>query len=162
MIKRYILTALLLSNLLIFSGCYLGLSSGGYARPEPAPVVYEEPAPPPWAPAHGYRAKYSYRYYPAHSVYYDTGRSLYFYYRDGSWTASVSIPSSIRIDVNSGFVSLAMDTDRPYVYHSDVQKKYPPGQMKKDKKEKGNNGKKDKHKDKYGYRERDRYENSYH
>ena len=28
--------------------------------------------PPPHAPAHGYRAKYTYRYYPSCSVYYDT------------------------------------------------------------------------------------------
>ncbi|MGD9382490.1 MAG: hypothetical protein PVH55_00415, partial [Desulfobacterales bacterium] len=35
--------------------------------------------PPPHAPAHGYRAKYKYRYYPACSVYYDDYRKLYFY-----------------------------------------------------------------------------------
>ena len=37
-----------------------------------------------------------------------------------------------------------MDTDKPYKFHSDVIKKYPPGQMKKKKKGKG----KKKHKDK--------------
>jgi hypothetical protein len=33
---------------------------------------------PPHAPAHGYRAKHQYRYYPSYSVYYDHGRKIYF------------------------------------------------------------------------------------
>ena len=85
--------------------------------------------PPPWAPAHGYRAKYKYRYYPSSHVYYDTGRGLYFYYSDGDWRVSVSLPSIIRIDVND-FVALEMDSDKPFKYHSEVGKKYPPGQVK--------------------------------
>ncbi len=86
--------------------------------------------PPPWAPAHGYRAKHRYRYYPSSHVYYDTGRGLYFYYSNGDWRMSVSLPSRIRIDVND-FVALEMNSDKPYRYHSEVKKKYPPGQAKK-------------------------------
>jgi hypothetical protein len=63
-------------------------------------------------------------------VYYDTGRSVYFYYAGGKWTASVSLPSSIRIDVNE-YVTLEMDTHEPYRYHPDVVKRYPPGLQKK-------------------------------
>jgi hypothetical protein len=117
----------------------LGCHSVGVVYQEPAyrsepppPPPAPESGPPPWAPAHGYRAKHQYRYYPESHVYYDTGRSVYFYYEGGRWGASVSLPSSIRIDVNE-YVSLAMDTDEPYRYDSAVVKKYPPGQQKKSK-----------------------------
>ena len=36
------------------------------------------------------------------------------------------------------FVALEMDADKPYKYHSEVQKKYPPGKMKKTNKKKTN------------------------
>ena len=95
-----------------------------------APPPSRAPGPPPWAPAHGYRAKHQYRYYPSSHVYYDTGRSLYFYYSGGKWEASVSLPSLIRIDVND-YVTLEMGTSEPYRYHTDVVKQYPPGLQKK-------------------------------
>ncbi|MEJ2724889.1 MAG: hypothetical protein P8175_09635 [Deltaproteobacteria bacterium] len=87
------------------------------------------------APAHGYRAKYRY-YYPSSYLYYDTGRSLYFYYDGGNWQASVSLPTWIHIDINDR-VSLEMGTDRPYEYHREVMKKYPPGHQKQKGKGKG-------------------------
>ena len=119
-------------------GCSVGVvyDDPTYRSEPPPPPPPREPGPPPWAPAHGYRAKHQYRYYPEARVYYDTGRSLYFYYEGGRWGASVSLPSSIRINV-SDYVSLEMDTDEPYRYDSDVVKKYPPGQQKKKSKGKG-------------------------
>jgi hypothetical protein len=104
-------------------------------RHEPPPPP-REAGPPPWAPAHGYRAKHHYRYYPESYVYYDTGRSVYFYSEGGRWGASVSLPSSIHIDVEE-YVSIEMDTDQPYRYHSEVVKKHPPGHHKKKWKGKG-------------------------
>jgi hypothetical protein len=92
--------------------------------------------PPPWAPAHGYRAKHKYRYYPDARVYYDTGRKVYFYWRDGKWRVSVSLPASIRLSVGD-YVTLEMDSERPYHYHDEVVKRYPPGQLKKKHKKKG-------------------------
>ena len=94
------------------------------------PASPPEPGPPPWAPAHGYRAKHHYYYYPASYVYFDTGRRLYFYYSDNQWQVSVSLHGAIHIDVGD-YVALDMDTDRPYTYHSDVVRRYPPGQAKK-------------------------------
>jgi hypothetical protein len=44
----------------------------------------------------------------------------------------------IRIDIND-YVTLEMDTDRPYEYHNEVVKRYPPGQMKKGETKKGKN-----------------------
>lgn len=111
----------------------------GYKRePPPPPSPPREQGPPPWAPAHGYRAKYQYRYYPESQVYYDSGRGVYFYYEDGRWRVSVSLPSSIHIEVND-YISLDMDTDEPYKYHADVVERYPPGKQKKKSKGKGKN-----------------------
>ena len=81
-------------------------------RQEPPPPE-RGGGPPPWAPAHGYRAKHHYRYYPPSQVYYDPGREAYFYYEGGRWQVSVSLPSSIHIDIND-YVRLDMDADEPF------------------------------------------------
>ena len=96
----------------------------------PAYSKKTKPGPPPWAPAHGRRAKHRYRYYRSDGIYYDSGRSIYFFYRDGRWRISVSLPTGVIINVND-YITLEMDDDKPYKYHSEVKKKYPPGQKKK-------------------------------
>ena len=45
------------------------------------------------------------------------------------------MPNRIRIEVGNS-VNIELDTDKPYIYHSEHVKKYPPGQMKKKKKKK--------------------------
>lgn len=131
MIKRYFFMLPLLAVVLMCSGCLTrAVIGGGNAYPPQAYPEVKKKAPPPWAPAHGHRAKYVYRYYPSSSIYFDTGRGLYFYLRGGAWTASASLPGGITISVND-FVTLEMDNDRPYAYHSDVKKRYPPGKLKK-------------------------------
>ncbi|MDH4267220.1 MAG: hypothetical protein OEW45_16440 [Deltaproteobacteria bacterium] len=116
-------------------GCTLSI--GEHPSPIYAPLPLES-GPPPWAPAHGHRAKHQYYYYPESHVYFDVGRSLYFYSHGAGWQASVSLPSGIRVSAGE-YVSLDMDNDRPYIYHADVEKRYPPGQLKK--KGKGKNKK---------------------
>ena len=86
--------------------------------------------PPPHAPAHGYRAKYTYRYYPSSCIYFDACRKVYFYLEGNNWTASVSLPSDVQLQLG-GYVTLEMDTDRPYTQFKEHQRKYPPGQLKK-------------------------------
>jgi hypothetical protein len=114
----------------VFIGCPgTGIYIGNTPAPGPSPV-YEDQGPPPWAPAHGNRAKHAYRYYPAERVYFEEKGGAYFYYKDGKWQMSVSLPVSIRVNVNNS-VTLEMDTDRPYEYDNDVVKRYPPGQEKK-------------------------------
>jgi hypothetical protein len=144
MVQRYGRFGLLLIVLICFPwifGCYDSRVIVGeppiYSQGPPPGPPHKEPGPPPWAPAHGHRAKYQYRYYPASAVYFDTGRKLYFYWGAGYWQASISLPTGLHIDGNN-YVSLEMDTKEPYEYHSEVVKKYPPGQMKKKFKAKGN------------------------
>jgi hypothetical protein len=98
--------------------------------------------PPVHAPAHGYRAKHHYRYYPSCSVYYDSGRKLYFYMKGDHWEIGSSLPGSMRASLGD-YVSLELDTGKPYTYHADHVKKYPPGKKKK-------KNKKDKKKSKWG------------
>ncbi len=98
------------------------------------PPVYKpvpkEPGPPPWAPAHGRRAKYRYYYYPDSYVYFDIERRIYFYLSGSGWQASVSLPTGLYINVNS-YVVLEMDVSEPYHFHTEVVKRYPPGHLKK-------------------------------
>ncbi len=89
-----------------------------------------EKGPPPWAPAHGYRAKYQYRYYPSSCVYSDVGRGLYFYMRGDQWEVSATLPVGIHLQ-EKGYVTLYMDTEKPYEFQTEVIKRYPPGQQKK-------------------------------
>jgi hypothetical protein len=91
--------------------------------------------PPPWAPAHGYRAKYRYRYYPSFQVYFDLDRKLYFYLKGERWLVSARLPSGIHIEV-ANYVNVELDTDKPNEYFSEHRKRYPPGQAKKNKKHK--------------------------
>ncbi len=48
---------------------------------------------------------------------------------------SISLPSSIHVRLGD-YVSVELDTDKPYTYHSDHVKRYPPGQKKKKNKKK--------------------------
>jgi hypothetical protein len=91
--------------------------------------------PPAHAPAHGYRAKHKYRYYPSQKVYHDTDRGLYFYLKGESWEIGVSLPSHIRADLGES-VTIELATDKPYVHNADHVKKYPPGKSKKKHKKK--------------------------
>jgi hypothetical protein len=70
--------------------------------------------PPAHAPAHGYRAKYNYHYYPKANVYYDTDRKLYFYMQGDNWRASVSLPLDLKLELGN-YLSVEMDCDKPYL-----------------------------------------------
>lgn len=125
---RYLSVFLIIGWLLLAAqGCWthvsLGTGEGGL-------TTHPGGGPPPWAPAHGYRAKYQYRYYPDAAVYLDVGRGLYFYVENGRWTAGATLPRNVSIDAGR-YVILEMDVDKPYIHHKEVQKKYPPGQQKK-------------------------------
>ena len=81
--------------------------------------------PPPWAPAHGRRAKHMYRYYPRSKVYYDKGRGLWFWMAGATWRSGHALPDSIRLDAG-GMVRLGMDVGNPSSFHLDVIRYFPP------------------------------------
>ncbi len=127
-ILHYAGAMLLAAGLLVMNGCGGGrvaVGAGpGYQEPGRGPGPKE--GPPPWAPAHGYRGKHQYHYYPSAQVYFDIGRRIYFYYQSGRWEASAQLPAAIKARLG-GSVGLEMDTDRPYEFHKEVLRRHPPG-----------------------------------
>lgn len=79
--------------------------------------------PPPWAPAHGYRAKHQYLYYPSRRIYYEPARSLWFWLDAGNWRVGASLPDRLSRYATRG-VSIELDTDRPYERQSWVDEHY--------------------------------------
>ena len=87
-------------------------------------------SPPEHAKAHGYRAKHTYRYYPSANAYYDVERKSYFYLEGNNWRAGVSIPDNLNVRLGN-YVTIGMDSDKPYAQFHSHKEKYPPGQLKK-------------------------------
>jgi hypothetical protein len=77
------------------------------------------------ASAHGYRAKHQYRYYPIQKVYHDTDRGLYFYQKGDNWEVDESLPSRLKTSLGE-FVTITLDSDKPYAHNSDHIEKYQP------------------------------------
>jgi hypothetical protein len=122
------ITACLAFFLTAFSGAPDDIVISADETRKDGPVIGKG-GPPPWAPAHGNRAKYRYCYYPAGCVYQDVGRGVYFYRESGQWKVSVKLPAAISVDFGDSVV-LEMDTSEPYRYHQDVIEYYPPGKTK--------------------------------
>ncbi|OWP74825.1 hypothetical protein [Flavobacterium oreochromis] len=75
--------------------------------------------PPDWAPAHGYRAKTRYVYFPDHNFYYDLQAQNYIYLKGNNWEIKASLPSPF-ININLGQssqVELDFYGERPYFYN---------------------------------------------
>jgi hypothetical protein len=137
--RKWLMTALVICAVTIFMhGCK---TMGGTVHSGPNEQTgYRHPpaaknGPPAHAPAHGYRAKHRYRYYPSCSVYFDMGREVYFYLEGDNWRVSVELPGYLRVRLG-GSVVVEMDTDKPYLKHKYHKQKYPPGQQKKKKSKK--------------------------
>lgn len=95
--------------------------------------------PPPWAPAHGYRAKTKHIYFPDQNFYYDVEKRVYLHLENGKWSVSVTVPS-IFANINLGTarkVELEISGHTPYQYNEEHIVKY-----KKPKKQKKENKKK--------------------
>ncbi len=111
----------------------VGVEWGGGGHPREAGPAYKG-GPPPHAPAHGYRAKHCYRYYPAKDVYYDTGRRIYFYIEGELWKSGASLPYHLQAGLGV-YETVELDDDTPYAYHAGKKgapaRKVPPGQAKK-------------------------------
>ena len=119
-----------------FSACRTTRGEIGYSRGQgtdsghPHDIKKQKKnGPPPHAPAHGYRAKYKYRYYPVSSVYYDMNRSLYFYLEGPYWQISASLPHAIQVGLGDHVV-LEMEADKPYIHYDEHKHKYPPYKFK--------------------------------
>lgn len=72
----------------------------------------------------GNRQRYSYRYYPSCSVYYDIDRSLYYYLEGDDWKISASLPSNLERKLGD-YVKIEMENDKPYTDHKKHVEKFP-------------------------------------
>ena len=109
----------------VFAGGNISIQMGKGSESEQPKYAKNDKngGPPSHAPAHGYRAKHQYRYYPSSSVYYDTGRRLYFYLKGDNWEVGASLPSNFRLELGD-CVSIELDTDKPYLHHAEHVNKY--------------------------------------
>ena len=139
---RLVLKLLLTLTLVVFfnssaiAGGSFTFKWGKNTEPEQRQVKHSKKkgGPPAHAPAHGYRAKRQYRYYPDQKVYHDAEKGLYFYLKGDNWEVGASLPSNLKAGLGES-VTLELDTDKPYVHNAEHVKKYPS----KNSKEKKNN-----------------------
>jgi len=89
----------------------------------------KEVGPPPWAPAHGYRAKTRYVYFTEHNFYYDNSKGVYIYLVGRNWEVSASIPRLFKgIDFNAAVkIDLDLEANDPQRYNEDHRRKYSKG-----------------------------------
>ena len=127
----------MLSAFTVLAGGAISVQWGDNAKPQSNSGFYAQKkgGPPPHAPAHGYRAKYQYRYYPNCNVYHDASRGLYFYIKGDGWAVGASLPQDLQSNLGAS-VSLEIDTDKPYELNAEHLKQYP-----KEKYKPGKNGK---------------------
>lgn len=128
-IKLFSIIACLSAVALVLLGAAPTVAAGldiriGAGGSDPAPSG----GPPAHAPAHGVRAK-KYLYYPSANVYFEPVQGMYFYLSGGEWTAGVSLPDGLKVQLGD-FVSLELGTDRPYELNAEHLVKYKPGKAK--------------------------------
>lgn len=87
-----------------------------------APTAYADP--PPWAPAHGQRAKHHYVYYPSAEVYYAPATRMWFWLGGNGWQAGVSLPVALQGYARTGGINIDLDVDRPYLRNDYVVRRY--------------------------------------
>jgi hypothetical protein len=86
--------------------------------------------PPPWAAAHGQRAKevevreYRYVYYPTQQVYFAPETRSWFWLNGSAWQGGLNLPAQRHVNAASGGVSVLLNTPRPYVEHVYVEEHY--------------------------------------
>ena len=82
--------------------------------------------PPPWAPAHGYRAKTSHVYFPDHNFYFDVQKDQYIYLSGANWEVSVKLPSLYAgIDLKlSTKVELELGSESPQKHNAEHRVQY--------------------------------------
>lgn len=140
-----IAAALLLGTLVTApqAGTSISIQIGDEPK-QAAPKETVKHGPPDHAPAHGYRAKHQYRYYPNSEIYFDTARGMYFYLANGAWKIAATLPLSLSKTLG-GHIAIELDSDKPYTDHERHKKQYPPGHGhphdKHEKRDKGGKGK---------------------
>ncbi|WP_276131712.1 hypothetical protein [Polluticoccus soli] len=84
--------------------------------------------PPPWAPAHGYRAK-QHVYFPDYRFFYDPYRGGYSYWQNNGWVFSPTVPGFLGgVDLGKARIQLLGDVPlatHPELYYNRYSQMYP-------------------------------------
>ncbi len=123
MVKRFAVIAVVCSVFVFLSGCYSEYGNRGQVV-QGKVFLHEKQILPSGSTANSNLAENIYRYYPSKNIYYDIKTGLYFYLKDDRWVSSSSIPAVLSANIGS-FITIEMDSDKPYLYHDEVQRKYP-------------------------------------
>ena len=137
--KTIIFSISILASLFLVS-CETVRVGGGTSSPPPGPSegppVVKKGGPPDHAPAHGFRRKFQYYYYPSSKVYYSVERKVYFWIEGDGWKFGATLPAGFTISGDSK-VSVSIDDETPYAHYDANYKSTHPGKGKakgKDKK----------------------------
>ncbi len=89
-------------------------------------VSQQKAGPPPWAPAHGYRAKTRYVYFKDYNVYYDHDRGVYISLGGNNWQITAKLPSILSgVDLKAAVkVDLDFSGDDPQRNNQDHKRKF--------------------------------------
>ncbi|NOQ35483.1 MAG: hypothetical protein GQ569_06255, partial [Methylococcaceae bacterium] len=68
--------------------------------------------------------EHDYSYYPASSVYFDNTDKVWHFFAGNQWITDKILPALFDINDNE-LVKLVFNTDKPYLHHDEVLKKYP-------------------------------------
>lgn len=92
-------------------------------------VAKKENGPPPWAPAHGYRAKTRYVYFSEYDVYYDHDRGVYISIGGNNWQVTAKLPSILAgVDLKAAVkIDLDFSGDDPQRNNKDHRLKFKKG-----------------------------------
>ncbi len=104
-------------NKLILILCMAGVF---YLLPTEAFSQKKAGGPPPWAPAHGYRAKTRHIYFPDHNFYFDIQRGVYIFMEGGKWSIAARLPGlfgNINLSASTQ-VELDISTSEPQAYNA--------------------------------------------
>ncbi|UII25898.1 hypothetical protein LVD15_21755 [Fulvivirga maritima] len=87
----------------------------------------KQQGPPPWAPAHGYRAKTRYVYFKDYDVYYDHERGVYITLSGKGWQVEAKLPDVLeKVDLPAAVkVDIDFDGLDPQKLHDEHLKLYP-------------------------------------
>ena len=141
--KNLLISILTVSTIILLTGCEIynppqdDQGSQGHHDSQSGSKV-KKGGPPAHAPAHGYRRKFGYTYYPSKKVYYSKEKETWFWLEKGDWKFGAKLPSSISLK-GAASRQIELDADTPYSHYSKSKGK---------KKGKGKGKKKGKGKDK--------------
>ncbi|HAW57526.1 MAG TPA: hypothetical protein DCX03_00700 [Bacteroidales bacterium] len=82
--------------------------------------------PPPWAPAHGYRAQVRHIYFPEYNIYFDLKRNVYMFMSGDNWVVGVNLPPHLAKEnlKRAAKIELELNIDDPYRFNADHKGKY--------------------------------------